>query len=127
MRVIGDGAAESEADVGGLHLAAREPGAAGDLQVTFGLTLGTNVLTTTATGLALTRVRNFDSVVAFEATGYSIRTATRDLAGNWTLVDRRRLVGPHSPPSTPCIRSLSRSTLPARRSTGGACRRSARP
>ena len=86
MRVVGDSAGESEADVGGLHVAARQPGAAGDLQVTFGLTVGTNVLTTTDTGPALTRVRNFDSVVSFGAAGYTIRTATRDLAGQWTLV-----------------------------------------
>lgn len=86
VRVLGDGAGESTLDTGGLHLEAREGGAAGDLQVTFSLAIGANVLTTTAEGPALSRVRNFDSIVALDGAGYSVRTAERDLAGTWSLV-----------------------------------------
>ncbi len=50
VRVQGDGAAASTRVVGSLNLQAREPGAAGDLQVTFTLTVGGNVLTSTSSG-----------------------------------------------------------------------------
>lgn len=85
VRVLGAGSAASHADIGALRLEAREHGAAGDVEVTFTLTVGTDVLTRTDRGPALTRVRNLDSVVVLEAVGYSIRTARRDLAGQWAL------------------------------------------
>lgn len=96
MRVLGDGFAKSGANKGNLHLEARQAGGAGDLQVTFTLTVGNNVLTSTASGPSLTRVRNFDSVVALDAGGYSVSTAHRDLAGTWTLVASNGTVTPLS-------------------------------
>jgi phage tail sheath protein FI len=87
MRVTGDGGAASTADADNLHLAARETGAAGDVQASFSLTVGQNVLVTTDSGPALTRVRNFDSVLSLGSAGYTVQTAERSLEGIWTLVD----------------------------------------
>jgi phage tail sheath protein FI len=87
MRVLGTGGLRSTAHVGGLDLQARYEGAAGDLQLTFRLVVGNNVLVATDSGPALTRVRNADSVVALtNSPGYRLATAQRGLAGQWTLV-----------------------------------------
>ncbi len=85
MRVVGDGAIASTADAGTLHLAARDTGRAGDVEVTFTLSVGANVLTATDAGPTLTRLRNFDSAVSLGAAGYSVVDARRSLAGVWTL------------------------------------------
>lgn len=85
QRVVGAGAERSQAEVANLRLRGRDAGAAGDVRVSFALHVGANVLTTTADGPALTRVRTHDSVVALSGAGYSVRSATRDLAGTWTL------------------------------------------
>lgn len=87
MRVVGDGGAASTADSGNLNLAAREVGTAGDVQVTFTLTVGQNVLVTTADGPALTRVRTHDSVLVLAGSAFTVQSAERDLEGTWTLVD----------------------------------------
>jgi len=87
MRVVGDGAAAAGRQIGGLRLVARDTGADGEMQVSVMLNIGPNVLTTTSTGPALARLRNYDSVVTLGAAGYAVRTAERDLAGVWRLVD----------------------------------------
>jgi phage tail sheath protein FI len=85
MRVIGEGAAASALDVDELHLAAREVGAAGDMEVSFGLTVGRNVLTATDDGPTLTRVRNHDSVLTLDGGGFTVSSADRAVDGTWTL------------------------------------------
>ena len=87
MRVLGDGAGAASQDIGNVHLAAREVGAAGDMQVAFSLTVGRDVLTATDEGPTLTRLRNHDSVVALDGGGYTVCSADRALDGTWTLTD----------------------------------------
>jgi phage tail sheath protein FI len=84
-RVIGAGAQASTATQGDLTVRARYVGAAGDVLVTFRLAVGADVLTATASGPALTRVRNHDSVVVLGPAGFVVREARRDALGHWTL------------------------------------------
>ena len=91
MRVAGAGGAQGTITSNGLTITGRDAGRAGNAQVTFTLTVGTNVLVSATvngvTSFGLTRLRNLDSVVVFDNGSYSVCTATRDGGGVWTLVD----------------------------------------
>jgi uncharacterized protein len=85
VRVVGPGALASTVATGNLRVTARDRGRAGNMLVSFALAVGNNVLVDTTSGLALTRVRNLDSVVVLVAGSYSVATAARSLSGVWSL------------------------------------------
>ncbi|HEV7762592.1 MAG TPA: phage tail sheath subtilisin-like domain-containing protein [Acidimicrobiales bacterium] len=92
MRIPGANGVPSRftVDQNPFQITAREAGVGGDVQVTFGLTVGSNVLTPPDAGghRTLTRVRNDDSVVALDLPGeYELCTVTRGLDGTWALTD----------------------------------------
>jgi Bacteriophage tail sheath protein len=90
MRIAGANGAASALEQAPLRVASRESGSAGDMEVAFGLTVGSNVLTPPDGDghRTLTRLRNHDSVVVLDLPGagtYTLCTATRAVDGTWTL------------------------------------------
>ena len=96
-RVVGAGAEKAWTIVNGMvEITARDRGNAGNVSVTFELTVGRNSLLNVDGVVALSRTRNHDSVVALlqnpdpnhpNDAAFTICSADRDLAGVWTLVD----------------------------------------